>query len=72
MHSKEGFFVGHIKKKGLGLLGGKKQEMAIISSLTATDPGANPGGYIEASATPFDIARISLLCILKRVSLWGI
>jgi len=46
--------------------------MAIICSITATDPGANPGGYIEASSTAFDIAGISLLCILKRVSLWGI
>jgi len=46
--------------------------MAIICSVTATDLGANPGGYIEASSTAFDIAGISLLCILKRVSLWGI
>jgi len=35
-------------------------------------PGANPGGYRQALSTPFDIAHIPILCVLKRVSLWGI
>jgi len=33
MHSKEGFFVGHKKKKGLGLFGGMKYKRAIICRL---------------------------------------
>jgi len=38
MHSKEGFFVGHKKKKGLGLFGGKEIEKTTILQSISNRP----------------------------------